>query len=65
MKRMSGFILMALGVLCVHRIASVPVVQGAGSAAFRAVHNHRISTLPADDSGSDDSGDDSGSEDAE
>ena len=65
MKRMLGFTLTALGVLCVHRIASVPVVQGAGSAAFRAVHSC-ISTLPADDSGSDDSGDDdSGSEDAE
>ncbi|HXQ22942.1 MAG TPA: hypothetical protein VN812_14790 [Candidatus Acidoferrales bacterium] len=65
MKRTTGYIVAALGILILHRLAPVPAVQHAGSAAIRAAHV-RTSIAPADDAGSDDDGDgdDSGADDS-
>jgi len=65
MNRTPGLILLILGMVLLHRLATAQVVQMAGSAAFRAEHCHG-STAPADDSGDDDDGDDdSGSDESE
>jgi hypothetical protein len=56
MKRTTGYIVTALGILILHRLGPVPAVQHAGSAAIRTAHV-RTSIAPADDAGSDDDGD--------
>jgi hypothetical protein len=63
MKRTSGFIVMALGIVLVHRVALAQVLQTAGPAALRAAHS-ATSVVPAEDSG-DDGDDDSGSDDSQ
>jgi hypothetical protein len=62
MKRKSGLILMALGILALHRLAPIQM-QPSGSAAIQSVHN-RVSGMPADDSGDDDGDDDGDSGDS-
>jgi hypothetical protein len=62
MKRTSGLIVMALGVLWMHTVVPAPVVRTRGPAAIRAAHT-KTSVVPAEDSGDD--GDDSDSDDAE
>jgi len=65
MKRTAGYILMALGILALHRLAPAHALQHANSTTIRAAHT-RTSIVAADDAGSDDDGDgdDSGSDDS-
>ena len=56
MKRTAEYLLLAVGILMLHRLAPVHAAHHAGPAAIRADHV-RTSVAPADDAGSDDDGD--------
>ncbi len=63
MKRTPGLLLIALGILALHRLAPAHM-QPAGPSLIQAAHG-TIPGMPADESGEDDGGDDGDSGDSE
>ncbi len=62
MKRTSGMIVMAVGILVLSRVAPMRALQTSGSNAIRTALS-KTSVVPAEDAGDD--GDDTDSDDAE